>query len=1745
MIRIEDRYDAPMNKHVIWLDRSDDNRLKIYDEGEGEWINLVGGGGTSSIEDYDRLQELLTECQQTINNLKNMIPELKKDLAIDNVDNTSDEDKPLSNISKGCWNTLRVFLYKDSTPLVLDDTSLFQSLRSTMLALCAIVGISVDSDTDLVTIIQKLKAQIDNNKTSVDEEISKTLTKLNEVVTQITSVSNSFKELQLSIKNQFDQVNQVLSEKVNIQEGKGLSSNDYTDAEKEKLQGLHNYDDTQIRGSINSIQSTVNEHSASIENINTQVSDTNKRIDTLVNSNATEVIDTFNEIEQFLNGITNTQTLTGLLLDLETKLTQSLNAHIQDQQNPHNVTKSQVGLGNVDNTSDKNKPISDATQAALNQIEQSLSNKVDVEDGKGLSTNDFTNENKAKLDEIDTLLSTKEDKEVPLFYWDVNNEELIEGDSNSKLSQLGTYPKVKVQSKIGTHLDSTYYLYLSDKWNDSISYTGSYTDISGYSTDYSLYRITYLYKRDNKWVFKAQVLGELLKYGFVEKVAGKQLSTEDFTTLLKTKLEGLTNYDDSTLTTELNALKSRLDTILDEDNTTAVIDTFQEIEAFLQGVTNTETLTGLLQEMKQEITQLVSDNYVNISDPQDISGAKTFTSPLKISGHTAAMTDGRYAVIENGIFKMYPGENSGFAGGVSIYNPEGDKLGEIGIHYTDNLVDEPYIEKYYFGAYDKPLLSVDKQGNVAASSYKIINGTSSQILLANGTVKDYSVMQSESKAMLSTGVISNATLAGFDTNKSRVYSVDADLGDGVSYSAILSVSGGGPSRYFQIMGGRNDKFLKWRTTNSAITELSDVHRLLDDNNYADILNSVYTKRGDIRYGGINNFMVGETKQGITTAQFIEKIKSFGFLNSSFCVTRNSFMYVNNDYITDSGVGIIDLVGALIEIHSNGSSGKEVIIRVTTAPASIIKDSIRNAVFIYRNFGEQYFPNWKRLANTSDINYNAGDEKTPIYFDNGVPKPLSNVSVHAYGKQSATGYIKLGELRPNNGNGHDSLHIIGDVGGWSAINRDSIDICIANRNGIYFSGFVKDKASSTTKVWDIGINTDNEVYLIYTGQYGAYNLLLFTLSSIVQWDGSLVTPTNTDFTLLSESTNVARFDKDGKAKNAITADKLGQEDVGSPETPIYLKGGVPTPCNQMYNIQLEDLLTYGVEWESNVSDPHLTRIGNPNLHKSLPIQSSMRGCIAQGNKIQYYLDKDNWRYKEGYKNVRGENYTENLLLGSGVVKENQNYLTASYNIVDTIQQGEEVTITIWGELGEGKSYFSAFNSGDLVSISQLSKVAEGVYRATASWRTNSTISNNELNIFAAASSTTSTSRIDKIKLERGTNTNTVWTPAESETDNSDRVLARLDGYDGTVRVQVPKFYIKSEVDGNKRRVKISTTQIDSSWTEQPEILIDAYRSTVLNTVPQDMGYLSTLPVNSAVSIKNTSTYCRGGSNRSGSDQYLSTDLYRTDLGKCRTAISRALMRTYSRNAGSEVLSYQQYKNIFYWLYVIEYANFNSQETFNSALTSDGYHQGGLGPGLTTMDKWSEYNSYNPLAPNGYTNEFGNGTGVKDLTIPQFTYGTDNTVKAAQTLKSVRWRGLEDPFGHIWHNVDGVIIDADAANHPNNMNYVYTTNDPSKYGDTLASMAGMTLSGLEIHQDGYTKEWDLGTTAEIIPKLMGGNTTQYKCDYHWTGEKNTSLRTLLLGGSANHGGLSGLGYFYSSHGVGASDALVGFRTSCVIV
>ena len=517
-----------------------------------------------------------------------------------------------------------------------------------------------------------------------------------------------------------------------------------------------------------------------------------------------------------------------------------------------------------------------------------------------------------------------------------------------------------------------------------------------------------------------------------------------------------------------------------------------------------------------------------------------------------------------------------------------------------------------------------------------------------------------------------------------------------------------------------------------------------------------------------------------------------------------------------------------------------------------------------------------------------------------------------------------------------------------------------------------------------------------------------------------------------------------------------------------------------NIDVLNLLSYGISWKPNVADPIVTRVGNMSYHKTLPIQNNMKGCIAQmkdGAKIMYFLDPTDWRWRESSRRI---------ILKDQALIINESTYTLSNDIFSTLQYEGQ-----WLKINNIPCQVLAIDtSTSIATINPDSPIDAGTY-----------------------------------DVELG---------------------AVLNGYDGEVMVLVPEFWIKSWDTDTRREVRISPTKIDDTWEHQPKILISPYHNTVLNTVPENMGYLSTLKVNSALSVMNTNSYCRGGNNSADYDVYITSDRFRSMLGKPRTSIGRNNMRVYCRQTGKEVLSYLQYKRILYWLYFIEYANFNCQAEFNPELTAEGFRQGGLGKGVSTIEKWNYWTFYNsncPLTPNGYTNEFGNGTNIKAMTIVMPTVsGGEPTLSTTPYVP--RWHGIENPFGDIVITAEGVVsMPTSTAENGEKYNEIYATDDPSFYGDNLYCYNKMRLVGIEPNTGGYIKEWDLGNTAEIIPRLDGTNPTQYKCAWHVFNTYST-YKGLFIGNAACDGVKAALGTFAANTSSGYASNCIGTRSSCIV-
>lgn len=171
---------------------------------------------------------------------------------------------------------------------------------------------------------------------------------------------------------------------------------------------------------------------------------------------------------------------------------------------------------------------------------------------------------------------------------------------------------------------------------------------------------------------------------------------------------------------------------------------------------------------------------------------------------------------------------------------------------------------------------------------------------------------------------------------------------------------------------------------------------------------------------------------------------------------------------------------------------------------------------------------------------------------------------------------------------------------------------------------------------------------------------------------------------------------------------------------------------------------------------------------------------------------------------------NLIRDSATQVQNSNYLIQSYQMTDdSLQEGEPFTVTIWGDLGSDREAFWPFNSNAWNWLGTMKKVSDGVYRLSATWkRSQNNPSNDRLLIYCGPNSGTSTSRIDRIKLERGT-VATDWTPAPEDTEATVQVVqTALTKATGDIKSLGERITtVQSKANGNTSAVQTHAESIN--------------------------------------------------------------------------------------------------------------------------------------------------------------------------------------------------------------------------------------------------------------------------------------------------------------------------------------------------
>ena len=314
------------------------------------------------------------------------------------------------------------------------------------------------------------------------------------------------------------------------------------------------------------------------------------------------------------------------------------------------------------------------------QVKDLIKDKVDKVSGKGLSTEDFTSALKTKLESLNNYDSTEIEKEISSLRKDF--DELVDGDTSAAIETFNEIIAflngvsdtqnlsgivASIEQQIAKKQDVITDLAtirngatlgasaVQPSSLAKVATSGSYNDLSNKPTIPSAVTESTV----ANWGFTKNVgtitgvtmngvskgtsgvvnLGTVITAhqdisGKVDKVTGKGLSTEDFTTALKTKLEGLSNFNDKELSDAINSLRSDFDELVSGD-TSKAIETFNEIVSFLDGIEDTQSLESIIASIEQQIGDVRRAIPSRVSALQNDSN---YTTESYVSGRIDAQT---------------------------------------------------------------------------------------------------------------------------------------------------------------------------------------------------------------------------------------------------------------------------------------------------------------------------------------------------------------------------------------------------------------------------------------------------------------------------------------------------------------------------------------------------------------------------------------------------------------------------------------------------------------------------------------------------------------------------------------------------------------------------------------------------------------------------------------------------------------------------------------------------------------------------------------------------------------------------------------------------------------------------------------------------------------------------------------------------------------------------------------------------
>lgn len=319
----------------------------------------------------------------------------------------------------------------------------------------------------------------------------------------------------------------------------------------------------------------------------------------------------------------------------------------------------------------------------------------------------------------------------------------------------------------------------------------------------------------------------------------------------------------------------------------------------------------------------------------------------------------------------------------------------------------------------------------------------------------------------------------------------------------------------------------------------------------------------------------------------------------------------------------------------------------------------------------------------------------------------------------------------------------------------------------------------------------------------------------------------------------------------------------------------------------------------------------------------------------------------------------------------------------------------------------------------------------------------------------------------------------------------------VMIKIPEFwYVDDYTPGTKTHNLKICPHAKSGWNHHKEAYVSAYEAFNFGNKGRLISMKSVVPT-----VNFTRTNGRTWARANGFDGEAKWNLY----------------------------TYEEHRAICH-LFLVEYATRNSQKAVNTTLTVEGFRQGGLGsgctPGTATINgaqTWS-------FIPTGSSDSLGSGSGEVTVTIQQTDSSGSNT--STITRKCNRYRGIENPFGHIWKHTDDII-----SIYEGSWRTYYKSIKPDQFATNKNNSYKPLTSAAVV--TGYKTEIRATPTCDFFAEACtSGSETTYWCDYNWD-NTDASEHCLLIGGGSVSGGQAGLFALHSVNVVGLSLASIGSR------